>query len=107
MMQLQRIATRCADSESGDVFAALAAGTLCSVLTGDRISPGFLDTWPVFVPQGSFRLEFPCLVDLKLRLILHWQPRSTLQGFGGGRTCSTDFSLWGSKGASRSFGIEK
>jgi len=93
-MQPQTIATRCADSESGEVRAALAEGVPCNALTGGPVSPGFFEKLSAFFRQGSFKLEFPFLAALKLGLILHWRARSAPQCFSGGGFGSTDFSLW-------------
>jgi hypothetical protein len=60
-MQPHTIATRCADSESGNLRAALAAGVLCKALTSGPISPGFSEEMSAFFRQGSFSLEFPFL----------------------------------------------
>ncbi len=83
-MQPQRIATRCADSESGEVRAVLAEGIPCTALTGGTVSSGFFGKLSAFFWQASCSLEFLFLAALKLGLILHWQPPSALQGFGGG-----------------------
>src|SRR5882672_5458595 len=80
-MQPQMIATRCADSESGEVRAALAAGVPCSVLTGDPISHRFFEKLSAFFRQWSFSLEVLFLGVVKLGLILHWQPRFAPQRF--------------------------
>jgi hypothetical protein len=66
------IATRCADSESGAVRAALGAGLPFNAPTGGTISLGFFDKLSVFFRQGSFSLEFLFLVVVKVGLILHW-----------------------------------
>src|SRR5579863_2834552 len=93
-MQPQIIANRCADSESGEVRGTFAAGAPCNALTGGTDSSGFFAKLSAFFRKGSFRLEFLFLATLKLGLILHWRPRSALQGFGGGLR-SASFSLWG------------
>src|SRR5258708_21867853 len=80
-MQPEMIATRWADSERGEVRAALATGVPCSVLRGDAISPGIFEKLSAFFRQWSFSLEVLFWGLVKLGLILHWQPQSAPQGF--------------------------
>ena len=80
-MQPQMMATRCDDSESGEVRAALDAGVPCDALTGGPIPPAFFEKLSAFFQQGSFSLEFLFLDALKLGLILHWQQGSAPQPF--------------------------
>ena len=46
-MHPQTMATRCADSESGDFFTGDVAGTLCVVFKNGPVSFVFFDKWLV------------------------------------------------------------